>query len=108
MSNFSCHLNFYRVSVGIMKIAFFSTIPFEKRLFTQYNDHFGHELLFIEAHLNSITVDLAHNIPVVCAFVNDQLDKSIELSIKGHDRDKESYLMELLGSMMSTGNTSIQ
>lgn len=40
--------------------------------------------------------------------VNDQLDKSIELSINGHDRDKESYLMELLGSMMSTGNTSIQ
>lgn len=40
--------------------------------------------------------------------VNEQLDRSIEMSIKGHDKDKESYLMELLGAMMSTGNNSIQ
>lgn len=40
--------------------------------------------------------------------VNDKLDRSIEMSISGHDRDKESYLMELLGSMMSTGNNTIQ
>lgn len=40
--------------------------------------------------------------------VNEKLDRSIELSISGHDRDKESYLMELLGSMMATGNNTIQ
>jgi small nuclear ribonucleoprotein (snRNP)-like protein len=40
--------------------------------------------------------------------VNDKLDRSIELSISNHDKDKESYLMELLGAMMSTGNNTIQ
>lgn len=55
-----------------MKIAFFSTQPYDKEYFTRYNS--GHELLFFEAPLNEQTAALAEGCGAVCAFVNDLLN----------------------------------
>lgn len=61
-----------------MKIAFFSTQPYDKEYFTKYNTN--HELAFFEAQLNEQTVTLAEGCGAVCAFVNDVLNAAV---IKG-------------------------
>src|SRR6187402_3550408 len=58
-----------------MKIAFFSTQPYDKEYFEHYNKQ--HEILFFETRLNEQTVNLARGCNAVCAFVNDQLNKAV-------------------------------
>ncbi len=60
-----------------MKITFFSTQPYEKEFFNKYNDTFGFELEYIEAPLNSQTVNLLNDAVAVCVFVNDKIDAPI-------------------------------
>ena len=55
-----------------MKIAFFSTQPYDKEYFTRHNS--GHQLVFFEAQLNEQTVQLADGCVAICAFVNDSLN----------------------------------
>jgi D-lactate dehydrogenase len=64
-----------------MKIAFFSTQPYDKEYFERYNT--AHEFVFFEARLNAQTVNLASGCTGVCAFVNDQLNASVIKSL--HD-----------------------
>ncbi|MBK5273282.1 MAG: 2-hydroxyacid dehydrogenase [Bacteroidia bacterium] len=55
-----------------MKIAFFSTQPYDKEYFERYNKQ--HEIIYYEAQLNEQTVNLANGCDAICAFVNDQLN----------------------------------
>jgi D-lactate dehydrogenase len=63
-----------------MKIAFFSTQPYDKEYFERYNTQ--HEILFFEARLNEQTVNLANGCDAVCAFVNDQLNAAVLNALK--------------------------
>ena len=58
-----------------MKIAFFSTQPYDKEYFERYNRQ--HAITFFEAPLNEQTVNLAKGCDAVCAFVNDKLNASV-------------------------------
>ena len=63
-----------------MKIAFFSTQPYDKEYFERYNTQ--HEIIFFEARLNEQTVNLAKGCNAVCAFVNDQLNVVVLNTLK--------------------------
>lgn len=58
-----------------MKIAFFSTQPYDKEYFNKYNTQ--HEIIYFEAQLQEQTVNLANGCTAVCAFVNDQLNATV-------------------------------
>jgi D-lactate dehydrogenase len=62
-----------------MKIAFFSTQPYDKEYFERYNSQ--HEITYFDAPLNEQTVNLAHSAEAVCAFVNDRLNASVIKSL---------------------------
>ena len=57
-----------------MKVAFFSAKGYDRNSFQAANERFGHELIFLEPHLNAQTASLAAGAAAVCAFVNDHLD----------------------------------
>jgi D-lactate dehydrogenase len=58
-----------------MKIAFFSTKPYDQRFFESTNADFGHDLSFFETKLTTKTASLADGHAAVCVFVNDPLDE---------------------------------
>lgn len=63
-----------------MRIAFFSTKPYDKEFFTRVNEEFKNELTFLESRLNPLSAPLAAGYPCVCTFVNDELDaQTIEI-----------------------------
>ena len=55
-----------------MKIAFFSTQPYDREYFERHNQ--GHEISFFDVQLNEQTAGLAKGSDAVCAFVNDRLN----------------------------------
>ena len=57
-----------------MKVAVFSTKPYDRQFFERANQH-NHELDFFEPGLNSLTASLATGYEAVCVFVNDRLDR---------------------------------
>jgi D-lactate dehydrogenase len=57
-----------------MRIAFFSTKPYDRHSFDEANAGFGHEIGYLEPRLDAVTASLAAGWPAVCAFVNDRLD----------------------------------
>ena len=63
-----------------MKIAFFSTQPYDKEYFERYNKQ--HEILYFETRLNEQTANLARGCNAVCAFVNDQLNAAVLNTLK--------------------------
>lgn len=68
-----------------MKIAVFSTKPYDKEYFEKFKNDYGFQLIYFEASLNQNTSNLTKDFDVVCVFVNDKIDKAtIEvLSEKG-------------------------
>ena len=58
-----------------MKVAVFSTKPYEKEYFDKYNSDATHELIYFEASLNENTANLATGFIAICVFVNDKLNK---------------------------------
>ena len=68
-----------------MRVAIFSTKPYDKRYFEEANQRLAdthgsraaHELGFFETRLTAESVSLAFGIPAVCAFVNDELDPNV-------------------------------
>jgi D-lactate dehydrogenase len=60
-----------------MKVAVFSAKAYDKRSFEQINTHYGHELIYLEVHLNASTARLAQGFQAICAFPNDTLDQSV-------------------------------
>ncbi|PJG59906.1 2-hydroxyacid dehydrogenase [Aeromonas cavernicola] len=68
-----------------MKVAVFSTKSYDKEHFNQANSRFGFELEFFDVRLEAKTARLAHGVPVVCLFVNDDADREVltELASNG-------------------------
>ncbi len=66
-----------RAHHGYMRVAFFSTKAYDRRFFDAANAAHAHEVLYLEPRLTPATARLAHGFEVVCAFVNDQLDKAV-------------------------------
>lgn len=68
------------------RILFYSAKPYESAIFTQLNNQLPEaeqfKLTFIEAHLCETTVALAKGYDVVCAFVNDTLDRYVLTGLK--------------------------
>ena len=64
----------------MIKIAFFDTKEYDRKLFDKYNKDYGYEITYLESKLNSETAPLAKGYDVVCIFVNDIVDeKTIEI-----------------------------
>lgn len=60
-----------------MKIAFFSTKPYDRTYFDRFNSDFGYQLTYYEAGLNDQTAALAAGHDVACVFVNDRVDADV-------------------------------
>jgi D-lactate dehydrogenase len=60
-----------------MRVSFFSAKSYDRASFTSANLHFGHDLVFLEPHLNSQTAALAAGSAAVCAFVNDRIEAAV-------------------------------
>jgi D-lactate dehydrogenase len=58
-----------------MKIAVFSTKPYDREYLDKFNSESKHELIYFEAPLNVDTTNLAIGFEGVCIFVNDKIDK---------------------------------
>ena len=57
-----------------MKVAVFSTKPYDRQFFDRANLKYAHELNYFDASLNAATASLAAGCDAVCVFVNDRLD----------------------------------
>ncbi len=60
-----------------MRVAVFSTKPYDERFLTEANGHYNHELIFLEPRLTITTATLAEGCPAVCAFVHDELSAGV-------------------------------
>ncbi|MDG4764950.1 2-hydroxyacid dehydrogenase [Solwaraspora sp. WMMD406] len=60
-----------------MRVAVFSTKPYDSRFLTAANDGAGHELIYLEPRLSPETAQLATGCDAVCAFVNDDLGATV-------------------------------
>jgi D-lactate dehydrogenase len=60
-----------------MRVAVFSTKPYDRQFLEAANGPFGHALAFFEPRLDMDTAVLAKGFPAVCVFVNDQLDAGV-------------------------------
>ena len=58
-----------------MRVAVFSTKPYDRQFLEAANAGLGHELHFMEPRLTVETARLAEGFAGVCVFVNDQLDR---------------------------------
>ncbi|TAH12216.1 MAG: 2-hydroxyacid dehydrogenase [Sphingobacteriia bacterium] len=65
-----------------MKIVFFSTQPYDKTFFTQFNTE-NYDLVFLETSLDDQTVELAAGAVAVCAFVNDKISAPVFEKLAG-------------------------
>lgn len=59
----------------MIKIAFFDTKEYDKKLFDEYNKDYGYEITYFESKLNNETAPLSKGYDVVCVFVNDLIDE---------------------------------
>lgn len=57
-----------------MRVAVFSTKPYDRRFLDAANRDGVHQLDYFEARLDTTSATLAAGYPAVCAFVNDRLD----------------------------------
>lgn len=55
-----------------MRVAMFSTKPYDRRSFEERNAPHGHEITYFEPRLSAQTATLADGFPAVCLFVNDE------------------------------------
>lgn len=60
-----------------MKIAVFSTKPYDKEYFLKYDDKHNHELSYFETALDQNTVGLTQGFDAICVFVNDKIQAGI-------------------------------
>lgn len=67
-----------------MRVAIFSTKPYDERFLTEANERHGHELVFFETRLTLDTASLAAGCDAVCAFVNDQLNGDVLRRLAAH------------------------
>jgi D-lactate dehydrogenase len=67
-----------------MKVAVFSTKPYDQKFLDEANQKHGHELEFFEPRLTPATSPLAAGFGAVCAFVNDQLNAEVLNALAEH------------------------
>jgi len=67
-----------------MKVAVFSTKPYDRRFLRAANQSHDHDLTFLEPRLGLETLPLAAGHEGVCAFVNDRLDEAVLDKLAGH------------------------
>lgn len=60
-----------------MRIGVFSTKSYDREFIAKANESYGNEITFFEPRLTLETVTLAQGFPVVCVFVNDQLNREV-------------------------------
>ena len=60
-----------------MKIAFFSSKPYDKTIFEAENKNYGFELNFYETHLGPHIVNAIEDEQAVCVFVNDKVNRQV-------------------------------
>ncbi len=60
-----------------MRVAVFSTKPYDREFLSDANRQHGHELIFLEPRLSYDTAPMAAMCPAVCAFVNDDLSERV-------------------------------
>ena len=60
-----------------MRLALFSTKPYDEQFFAAANERFDYDIDYFEARLEKATASLAAGFPAVCAFVNDRLDAEV-------------------------------
>ncbi len=65
-----------------MKVVVFSTKSYDQDYLAKANMGHEHELVFLDAHLSSVTAPLAQGARAVCAFVNDHLDRDTLVVLK--------------------------
>lgn len=63
-------------------IAFFDTKPYDREFFERISPGYDFNIKYFNLHLNRDTADLAAGANVVCAFVNDALDKDVIAVLK--------------------------
>jgi len=62
-----------------MKVAIFSTKPYEREYLDKFNTEGRHHLIYFDASLNADTANMASGFEAVCVFVSDKIDiKTIE------------------------------
>jgi D-lactate dehydrogenase len=68
-----------------MKVVVFSTQPYDRQFLEAANHAHGHELIFLEPRLVAETASLLTDAPVVCVFINDQLNEGVlrEIAAQG-------------------------
>jgi D-lactate dehydrogenase len=70
-----------------MRVAVFSTKPYDRRFLDAANRAFGHEIHYFEARLDAGTAPLAVGYPAVCVFVNDRVNAAtLEVLARGGAR----------------------
>lgn len=60
-----------------MKVAVFSTKPFDRMFLERFNTFYSHTLVFFEQRLVESSAPLAIGFEAVCVFVNDELDSKV-------------------------------
>lgn len=60
-----------------MKIAFYDAKPYDQLSFDQQNENTGFKIKYFEYKLNEDTAKLSRGYDVVCAFVNDTINKEV-------------------------------
>lgn len=60
-----------------MKIAFYSTKPYDKIWFEPLSEGYGFKIKFIEAPISGETASLSKGSDAVCVFVNDKVDEKL-------------------------------
>lgn len=60
-----------------MKVAVFSSKPYDQRVFETYNQNFEHELEFFDTNLTRQTTNLTRDFEAVIVFVNDTIDEKV-------------------------------
>jgi len=68
-------------TLAAMRVAVFSTKPYDQRFLEAAAAGTGHELEFLEARLARSTASLAAGYDAVCAFVNDDLGAAVQLRL---------------------------
>ena len=68
-----------------MRVAVFSSKPYDRQFLTKAAEDSGHELEFFAARLDRSTASLADGFDVVCPFVNDDLGAATLLRLARHE-----------------------
>ena len=66
-----------------MRVAVYSSHPYDETYLSRANEAAGHDLVFLESRLKPRTAKLADGFDAVCAFVNDDLSEPVLEALNG-------------------------